>query len=215
MKNADQTVTITHYDCTQCELTTSLTHHQDRSCEGPVLCVGDEWLCGSCGCTIDPVDECFQCEATSELQKLAVPIDISPQVSPSAIEAAVHEKTNDERIRKNLGSLDYSSHLSAIALQHSRHMAIHDKFDHESVDGDRAQDRYEAYGHDTSSVGENIAFRQPHASASPSEIARSVVDGWMDSTGHRENILRDRFEEEGIGVYMLPDRTVYVTQNFY
>jgi uncharacterized protein YkwD len=61
---------------------------------------------------------------------------------------------------------------------------------------------------------ENIAFYQPGPTISATELAERVVDGWMDSPGHRENILTNQFKGEGIGVYSRPDGTVFVTQNF-
>ncbi|MGI0021692.1 MAG: CAP domain-containing protein [Nitrososphaeraceae archaeon] len=45
------------------------------------------------------------------------------------------------------------------------------------------------------------------------EIAKQTVDGWMNSKGHRENILRG-FHGEGIGVAVASDDKVYITQNF-
>ncbi len=44
------------------------------------------------------------------------------------------------------------------------------------------------------------------------EIASRIVDGWMDSPGHRQNILETSYDKEGIGV--VADERVYVTQNF-
>ena len=44
--------------------------------------------------------------------------------------------------------------------------------------------------------------------------AGSVVKGWMDSPGHRENILTNGYESEGIGVAFGSYNTVLVTQNF-
>ena len=46
------------------------------------------------------------------------------------------------------------------------------------------------------------------------ELANLVVDGWMDSPGHRENILNSSYDVEGIGVAINDDEEVYVTQNF-
>ena len=46
------------------------------------------------------------------------------------------------------------------------------------------------------------------------ELANLVVDGWMDSPGHRENILNSTYDVEGIGVAINDDEEVYVTQNF-
>lgn len=49
---------------------------------------------------------------------------------------------------------------------------------------------------------------------SPEEIAKSTVEGWMNSKGHRSNILYPYFESEGIGVVVSSDHKVYITQNF-
>ncbi len=46
------------------------------------------------------------------------------------------------------------------------------------------------------------------------EIAFIAVDGWMNSEGHRKNILNSNFDREGIGVYIDSEDRVYVTQNF-
>jgi len=142
------------------------------------------------------------------------PSDLRPATTPRAIEQAVHKRVNRLRRDNSVGTISYSDHLSAIALQHSRDMASQDYFDHTSPDGESAADRYHRFGHDDRSVGENIALRQPGPTAGADDIADRVVEGWMDSSGHRENLLRDRFEAEGIGVFCDPDRTVYVTQNF-
>jgi uncharacterized protein YkwD len=46
------------------------------------------------------------------------------------------------------------------------------------------------------------------------KIAESTVHGWMNSQGHRKNILTPRWKSEGIGVAISPDDKVYITQNF-
>ena len=46
------------------------------------------------------------------------------------------------------------------------------------------------------------------------EIASQIVAGWMDSPGHRQNILETSYDQEGIGVVVTADEKVYVTQNF-
>ena len=47
---------------------------------------------------------------------------------------------------------------------------------------------------------------------SEEEMASQIVDGWMDSPGHRENILSG-FHSQGIGVYATPEGKAYATQN--
>lgn len=93
-------------------------------------------------------------------------------------------------------------------------MDAQDYFDYKSPDGESAADRYHRFGHDDRRVGENIALRQLGSTVGADEIAKSIVEGWMNPSSHSENLLRDRFEAEGIGVFCDPDGTVYATQNF-
>ena len=46
------------------------------------------------------------------------------------------------------------------------------------------------------------------------EIAQSTVEGWMDSPGHRKNILTSSYDREGIGVAIATNDKVYITQDF-
>ena len=48
----------------------------------------------------------------------------------------------------------------------------------------------------------------------PDEIAESAVTGWMDSPGHRKNILTNTYDKEGIGVAVASNGAVYITQDF-
>ena len=47
------------------------------------------------------------------------------------------------------------------------------------------------------------------------ELAASVVNNWMGSFGHRQNILESNYDKEGIGVAIASNDEVYVTQNFW
>jgi uncharacterized protein YkwD len=83
---------------------------------------------------------------------------------------------------------------------------------------------YKDYGsYYTHGIAENI-FQTQHSTTHngitvnelvPSEtIAQSTVDGWMNSPGHRQNILTSTYDHEGIGVAISSDKKVYVTENF-
>jgi uncharacterized protein YkwD len=93
-------------------------------------------------------------------------------------------------------------------------MATQGYFAHRSPDGNGPDDRYRDYDHSDQSYGENIACQHPGPMMSSAELAERIVGNWMESVGHRENILEDQFEAEGIGVYITTDGTVYATQNF-
>ena len=46
------------------------------------------------------------------------------------------------------------------------------------------------------------------------KIAETTVKGWMNSPGHRKNILTPHWRSEGIGIAISPDDKVYITENF-
>lgn len=208
-------VTVTLYDCEQCDTSMTPTYHGD-GCDAPVIYTDSERVCSNCGVTIAPAEteRCLDCDGRAPPSRFAAPIDISPAVSPRQVERAIHDATNRHRTSRSRPRLDYSEHLSAIALRHSRDMATREYFDHHSPEGNSPGDRYRNHDHSDRSYGENIAFEQPGPAISSTELAERIVDGWMDSPGHRESILEDQFDAEGIGVYTLPDGTVLVTQNF-
>jgi len=72
--------------------------------------------------------------------------------------------------------------------------------------------RYDAY---KNLVAPNGTVMQTEYQWSTEEyIANKVVNGWMNSEGHRNNILDYHFQQEGIGVAFAPDNAIYITENF-
>lgn len=214
MNSDSDTVEVTLYQCSNCNSATVPSYHDGGDCEAPVIYIDSDWRCSSCGTAISLSESCFECGHSTIPSRYDVPLDLSPPVNPETIEQEVHTLTNKYRSKNQVSTLEYSNHLSGIALQHSRDMGVRDYFSHSSPEGNNTDDRYRTHDHSDRSYGENIALRHPGPAATPKEIAESIVDGWMDSPGHRENILLDRFEAEGIGVYTTSDGSVYATQNF-
>jgi uncharacterized protein YkwD len=83
-----------------------------------------------------------------------------------------------------------SGTLVSVALGHASDMAEHNYFEHEDLAGHSPADRVRAVGYREKLVGENIAYGP--------KSADEVVQGWLDSPGHCENIMDPRFEEMGI-----------------
>ncbi len=157
-----------------------------------------------------------------------------PAVDAAEIEKKVHALINRERKSHGLPALELDPALSRIARAHSRDMADRQYFGHVSPEGDDFSDRYRK-AHYLCSVpvgsteylgGENIALNNLYSSVmivngvahydwnSEEKISRTTVRGWMDSTGHRKNILTPYFRKQGIGVHIAPDDRVYITQTF-
>jgi uncharacterized protein YkwD len=85
-----------------------------------------------------------------------------------------------------------SGTLAGVASAHAVDMAVHTYFEHVDLAGQSPADRVRAIGYREKLVGENIAYGP--------KTVDEVVQGWLDSPGHCENIMDPRFAEMGIGV---------------
>ncbi|MGC4895678.1 CAP domain-containing protein [Micromonospora sp. DT31] len=100
--------------------------------------------------------------------------------------------TNQERAKAGCKALTVSSKLTLAAQRHSQDQADHKKMDHTGSDGSQPWDRVGRAGYVYSMVAENVAWNYP----TPAE----VVTGWMNSSGHRKNILNCSYTQIGVGV---------------
>ncbi|MGW1136122.1 CAP domain-containing protein [Streptomyces zhihengii] len=122
----------------------------------------------------------------------------------TAAETAVLRLVNEERAQVGCAPVTASTSLSNLARAHSEDMAARGFFDHTDPDGATPWDRAEKAG--VSGLGgENIARGQADAGA--------VMNAWMQSEGHRANILNCDFTTMGVGVHM-GDGGPWWTQNF-
>ncbi len=115
--------------------------------------------------------------------------------------------TNDYRRSFGLAPLRLNPVLSAIAQSHSQDMAHNDFFDHRSSNGSTVFDRFLQGGYAYHSGGENIAagFSTP----------KSVVNAWIESPGHRANLLTPFFQEMGVGFVHLPSDPGKIRLRYY
>ncbi|MFE0255851.1 CAP domain-containing protein [Streptomyces sp. NPDC059010] len=114
--------------------------------------------------------------------------------------------TNRERARAGLRPLAVDPVLTTAAQAHSADMVARAFYSHTSPEGSQPWDRAAAAGSTRRSIGENIACGQ----RSPAE----VVEGWMNSPGHRANILKPDFTHLGIGFAGGGPAGTYWTQLF-
>jgi uncharacterized protein YkwD len=111
---------------------------------------------------------------------------------------------NAERAKGGLPALRYSPALELASQRHSDDMATRKFFAHDTPDGVDSHRRMELAGYRGLLTGENI-YAGTHATATPVK----AVEGWMNSPGHRANILRAQFTEVGVGVaYTFPSQAV-------
>ncbi|MCJ7841152.1 CAP domain-containing protein [Lederbergia sp. NSJ-179] len=106
-------------------------------------------------------------------------------------EQQVVDLTNQERAKNGLAPLKVDATLSKVAREKSRDMSANHYFDHNSPTYGSPFDMMKQYGVSYRSAGENIAMGQ----RSPQE----VVNGWMNSPGHRANILNSSYTHIGVG----------------
>ncbi|MGC9500200.1 CAP domain-containing protein [Streptomyces sp. WG7] len=114
--------------------------------------------------------------------------------------------TNRERAGAGLPALAVDARLAHAAQAHSADMVARDFYSHTDPDGGKPWDRAAAAGATRRTVGENIACGQ----RSPAD----VVEGWMNSPGHRANILKPDFTHIGIGLAGGGRAGTYWTQVF-
>jgi uncharacterized protein YkwD len=106
-------------------------------------------------------------------------------------EAQVLALTNQERAKAGCGPLRTNSALTNAAEAHAADMVDNHYFAHDSLDGRSPFDRMKAAGFKGGAMAENIAVGYSSAAA--------VVTGWMNSPGHRQNILNCTYTMIGIG----------------
>jgi len=121
------------------------------------------------------------------------------EVSEEALASSAVCLLNGERTDRGLRPLHVDSRLSAAAGQHTRDMVRRRYFSHTSRSGSDMGDRIRSQGYLSGArswmIGENLAWGSGGRST-----PRSIVNAWMNSPGHRRNILTARFREIGIGV---------------
>ncbi len=136
----------------------------------------------------------------------------SKTISVTEFEHRIWELTNQQRSAYNLPPLLYDEGLADLARLHSKNMFNFDFFAHKDHLGYLVDDRKKKYYPQlvVSSIGENLAkFVNGARTFTPEE----VVNGWMNSPEHKENILNATYTHLGVGVFT-QDEVLLATQNF-
>lgn len=133
-----------------------------------------------------------------------------PTAAPSTTEAAMEKEVlalvNKVRAENGLSALTWADDLANVARAHSRDMINRNFFSHTNPDGLSPFDRLKNSGISYKTAAENIAYGQ--------KTAEAVMNSWMNSSGHRANILNKNVKEIGIGAVKNSSGTIYWTQVF-
>lgn len=135
------------------------------------------------------------------------------ELDAATVEDRIVERTDAERVAVGVGSTRTDAELATVARDHSRDMRDRGYVGHENPDGDGPGDRVRAAGLDCR-PGENV-YHAPRGALATSEraLADRIVSSWLESAGHRETLLRERYDRQGVGV-AIGAEGVYVTQLF-
>ncbi|MGM0853916.1 MAG: cell wall-binding repeat-containing protein [Bacillota bacterium] len=124
-----------------------------------------------------------------------------------SMEKQILDQANALRARHLIAPLQADSEAREVARAHSKDMAERNFFSHDNPDGLSSFQRMDQAGISYSSAGENIAAGQFNAIA--------AHDAWVNSSGHRKNLLSPLFKKLGVGVHFGGEYGVYYTQDFY
>lgn len=134
------------------------------------------------------------------------------KVKLSKDEQALFELLNKERAKAKLPALKLSAALCEAARKHTLNMAKQEQMKHK-LDDKGVGDRVTEAGYDWASVRENLAKASGEADL-PAPEPKEIHKGWMESKGHRANILNDKVAEVGLSMARSKKGTFYYTQVF-
>ncbi|WP_306469502.1 CAP domain-containing protein [Actinoplanes sp. DH11] len=137
---------------------------------------------------------------------IATPAQAAPaKASETALQNQINQLINTERTQRGCSALKVNAALTAAARGHSAWMAQTGKFSHTGRSNSNFVARSKAAGY-TKPSAENIAWGY--------RSATQVVNGWMNSPGHRTNILNCKSKTVGVGVVFSANGAPYYTQDF-
>jgi uncharacterized protein YkwD len=127
-----------------------------------------------------------------------------PAAPPTPVVQQLFDRVNADRAANGLGALSWNPQLDCLAQQHSDWMASTGSFTHRDLSMTIRQPDFGGYA----SLGENILV------GPVSMTADQMEDAWMNSPGHRANILSPNFDSIGIALGQSRDGRVWAPQNF-
>lgn len=115
------------------------------------------------------------------------------------VDQLIVDRTNAFRAEQGLKKVEPSKSLRAAAQEFAEYMARTGRYGH-AADGRQPSERARAHGYDYCLVSENIAYEYNSPGLETKELAEAFVQGWIDSPGHRKNIVDPDVVDIGVGV---------------
>jgi uncharacterized protein YkwD len=142
----------------------------------------------------------------TELSQKSIISSKSKPTDLHELELAVFNEINNVRQQYGIHPLRWDDRVADVARKHSEDLINRNYFSHTSPEGKQPWDRMAENNVDCL-AGENIIR------AYVFDDAKIIVESWMDSEGHRKNILNSKYDKTGIGI-VPTGQFVFVTQNF-
>lgn len=125
-------------------------------------------------------------------------------------ELEIFELVNNRRQKSRLGQLRWNSELAKMARRYSEEMARGNFFSHYDKRGRTVSDRAESFGiRGWRGIGENLFLCDGF-----NDFSSVAVKNWLNSSGHRKNMLAPEWTATGIGIASDRSGKIYVTQVF-
>jgi uncharacterized protein YkwD len=187
-----------------------------RGHDDPVQTAFDQWrnYAGAWNSLMDPsllaigIADTVNAEGATVLVAILVEHLVPPD-DLRALERETVEAINRVRAKRDLAPLRDRPDLAVVAREHSRDMAVQNYFSHDSPEGFKVSQRVLVAGILYKSVAENLL--EIRGADDPVETA---VEQWMNSGGHRKNIVDPEFTETGVGIEINEDGKLFFTQIF-
>ena len=131
----------------------------------------------------------------------------------SQVEQRIIKLTNEFRAREQREPVRPNPELTAAAEYFAGYMARTGRYGH-TADGKRPSQRAESHGYKYCLVSENIATQYNSAGFEAEALAKAFTQGWIESPGHRRNMLERSVVDTGVAVARGPGGTYYAVQMF-
>lgn len=129
------------------------------------------------------------------------------------VEELIVARVNEFRGKQGLKKVEPNKSLAAAAKEFAQYMARTGRYGH-TADGRQPSERARAHGYQYCIVSENIVYQYQSAGFETSELAEAFVQGWIDSPGHRKNMLDPDVVDSGVGVARGESGRYYAVQMF-
>lgn len=130
------------------------------------------------------------------------------------VEIAIVEMTNAIRKQNNLSAVKSNPDLAEAAQGYAKFLATSTKFCH-TADGRHPSDRAAAAGYEACSVAENLSSNLDTRGFETRQLARDAVQGWLNSPGHRRNLLAENVTDIGVAVAKSPGEERYISVQMF